>query len=1357
MRERAKAFNQSSNSSPSNANPTVGGSSNSNLGAGRFGKRPLKSAGGAASGLVSSQGAAGLASGSGSGSGSARSMNSSWESRIKKDNPTSSSSNSSSNPTFMTNGNGSGSSSKQNGNVNGFSKVKGLGLDLEATPIKGLESESYSSDQEEEEEGPTVPVKPYPPRLTLTKGISNFDSKKGSSPGSVSPFSNEKTKGGFILSPLRTGFELQEEDDLPPSSSASNSITSISPAKPKNSPTIRRGRSNERNENGKISPLNPPPPPAEEPPSISTSNFDSSTPNSPESSFSKRRTAYRSGFTDGETDGEGYADEVEIATASVSTVRRVGVSQNGQPSSSATIGEGKSSSSGRLGVGNAASKGPPFSRTSDANSTSISGTPLKSCNQVPVPQLLASSPSGSSRPLEPIPSSTSLNTMDEDSFHPRSKSREAPLSALDSDEEEEGMKAVSRYSSARKNKSKMTNRSNFAEQEDYNRPNPASPNETYETSTDGSTVLASIFDDSDGGDSSPIETIGPSSRDSLLRQLAAEQARVDVNTFKYSVLSSDELEEAQTELMQLERRAKDVRHKLVVRTRIRDAAVKLRRAHRRTPSQSASGGTETRDRRNPSISTAGGYDFPPSPALPSPGLPPTPTSASIGRNRSATFTSTSVGKAEVDAEASALAASENVDKVAEELLSISERTSHLRKIVTEHQAAILAFRVDSLENERRLEMNRKSRVDGNDLKNKFREREKSLMDQINQTRKELSEVRNLERNRKQEVNEIRTQLQNTLNLRKQDQDDNLELRNALDLASRNRASEGEKQGLIEVENALKDAQQRLVEAQDSERKAIMERNSLEKRSSEAESSRNHLNQESSTSLTKLRNDLRNCETTLEVTTNQLREAEIKHRDLERSFQKEKKLFEERALLFHEFERNLNQTEETLKGEEKRLAEMLGKVDGREEMDDLLSMIKSGGNANKKDKDRLAGQGIEDLLRNVSEHIQDLGEELKRLEGSNERRGRPSYDDDEDDERGSRTIRRDFKVRKTRSQSRGASSIDDRDRDLSSITATSSRERQLVADLEKARKEAADSAAEREQEFLSQINQAKEEAEVKEKASAKALEDSKPEIEKLKLQKAKPQEDETSKLKLNNKVSSSPFKSNSNRDFKDIQKIDQLEKMVEKLKREAAASTSGDVSREKVGGVDRSFGSEDESQVSASSQDLLEARKILKEISSILPATEMLSRFNNPADLSTSSSISSFGFPSMDASRRPPAQVDSHLSALALVLQPGSSKALPSIPSSSDLHFSSSSSTTSFTSLSDVKPSELDINALPERLRATLAAARSAALMAKDADANVARVGKDTAEAVMEKEMLRARQDEEHQKLIERTQKRVKGL
>lgn len=292
------------------------------------------------------------------------------------------------------------------------------------------------------------------------------------------------------------------------------------------------------------------------------------------------------------------------------------------------------------------------------------------------------------------------------------------------------------------------------------------------------------------------------------------------------------------------------------------------------------------------------------------------------------------------------------------------------------------------------------------------------MDQINQTRKELSEVRNLERNRKQEVNEIRTQLQNTLNLRKQDQDDNLELRNALDLASRNRASEGEKQGLIEVENALKDAQQRLVEAQDSERKAIMERNSLEKRSSEAESSRNHLNQESSTSLTKLRNDLRNCETTLEVTTNQLREAEIKHRDLERSFQKEKKLFEERALLFHEFERNLNQTEETLKGEEKRLAEMLGKVDGREEMDDLLSMIKSGGNANKKDKDRLAGQGIEDLLRNVSEHIQDLGEELKRLEGSNERRGRPSYDDDEDDERGSRTIRRDFKVRKTRSQSRG---------------------------------------------------------------------------------------------------------------------------------------------------------------------------------------------------------------------------------------------------------------------------------------------------------------------------------------------------
>lgn len=1369
IRERAKAFQaSSSNSSNSGGGGAVASSSsrsqsngmngNSNgSGGGRFAKRPFNTTSNSNPNpeeTIKSR------------------VGNDWQSRIKDNGTTSKSSTNSRfdpNPTTSrnrTDGSTSNPSSRNPLIINGKAKIinnKSYGLGLEISPpIAGLESESdtetsdsergHQEEEEEEEEGPppSVPVKPYPPRLTLTsnsfKGSSKFNLGSGDS--------SKNGSGGSLLSPLRTGFELQEDDnindqDQPSTSKSSFSNGSTSP--------IKSSSSN----NGKSSTTKIP----RRPPSPEIS--------SPESSFSKRRTAYRSGNTDGgTTDGEGYADEVEIATASVNTVRRVGVGSGPTTSSSSTSN---------------ISSTTPNKLKKFTSSTSPSNQ-----HQI-LPKILASSPSGSYRPLEPIPSSTSLSNLGDDSFPPPNSSpsstRKISSSAQDSDEDEgiNQSKTVSRFTS-NKSKSRSSNSrkvsSSISSPMDQNRDENFTSskdsyptNQTYDTSTDGSTttttVLASIFDESDNNDeedSSPRETLMiPSSRNSLLRQLAAEQARVEVNTFQYQILSSNELEEYQNELKQLERRSKDVRHKLIVRTRIRDAAVKLRRAHRRTPSQSAANGSSVdrdpssssnfRERRNPSISTSGGKSIedalpqiPPSPAystingLPSPGFGPPPGTPSLGRNRSATFTN--VGQAEVEAEASATAASANVDAVAEELLSISERTSELRKKVVEHQAAILAFRVDSLEKERLQESKLKSnKISGStsELKNKFKEREKTLIDQINQDRNQLNKIKETERNRREEINELKFRLEDALKERKLDEVRNRKLREELEESQRNGSGKIDDEEFKTVEEALNRSRLELKTSKDNERNVSRQKDDLERKVSELERilegerrSGQDSRHETSRNLTQLQQDLESHKSQLDSSRKQVSESERKFKELETSHSKDQKLFQERAQLFFAFERNLNDTEERLKEEEKILAQMLGKVDGREEMDDLLSMIKSGGNSSIK-KDRLAGQGIQDLLRNVSEHISDLGQELNRLGGLNEkRRTRPSYDEEEEDDvsdddqdlNRNRSIRNQFK-------------------DSESTKVDS----QLILELEKSKKQLEDSAREREDRLKLEIENLKKESQNKEKENLKALQESKDQLEKLKVEAEKSKKEAAEKSKATN-TSSSPFKTpsplRSGRDFKDIARITELEKEVEKLKLTNKISSKSSTTSISAG----TTSSRGISQDNEASEELLEARKVLKELSLMLPPSETLTKINH--QVSSSSSTSS---PS------PPSILDSQLSALALVLQPGGSKALPSLPSNnSEMDYGSSSnnttaisssSSTSFTTTSQNHESEYE--SLPERLRVTLMTARSAALLARDVDANNQRMGKDTAEVVMERETLRAQQEEEHQKLIDRTQTRVKGL
>lgn len=106
------------------------------------------------------------------------------------------------------------------------------------------------------------------------------------------------------------------------------------------------------------------------------------------------------------------------------------------------------------------------------------------------------------------------------------------------------------------------------------------------------------------------------------------------------------------------------------------------------------------------------------------------------------------------------------------------------------------------------------------------------------------------------------------------------------------------------------------------------------------------------------------------------EAEVKLRELELAVAAERRIMAERDELFHAFERRLESAEQRLQEQDKRCARMLGKLEGREEMDDLLERIKAGA-AGVAKKEKTAGQDIAGLLSSLETHIGDLELELSR--------------------------------------------------------------------------------------------------------------------------------------------------------------------------------------------------------------------------------------------------------------------------------------------------------------------------------------------------------------------------------------------
>ncbi len=145
-------------------------------------------------------------------------------------------------------------------------------------------------------------------------------------------------------------------------------------------------------------------------------------------------------------------------------------------------------------------------------------------------------------------------------------------------------------------------------------------------------------------------------RDEMLRRLLAEQARVDSEN--YATMTLEEVELSKQEIARLDKRVAEVKKKLSVETRIRDAALLLRRSHRRN--NSISQAAQGQDQLQPGGET---------------------------------------GEAALKISRDVDTANAKVELVNQQLFSLTEKAGALRRALLQHHAAVLAQRLDQIEEE----------------------------------------------------------------------------------------------------------------------------------------------------------------------------------------------------------------------------------------------------------------------------------------------------------------------------------------------------------------------------------------------------------------------------------------------------------------------------------------------------------------------------------------------------------------------------------------------------------------------------------------------------------------------------------
>lgn len=436
----------------------------------------------------------------------------------------------------------------------------------------------------------------------------------------------------------------------------------------------------------------------------------------------------------------------------------------------------------------------------------------------------------------------------------------------------------------------------------------------------------------------------------FLTQLLASIAHVDAQVYE-PLRSIEEVEQCKAEVKRLERKIVDLTHKLKVEMRVRDAADKVRRALSSTSSSSSSSKAAKsiyHARSMSSVSTASNVTHANAPG-----------SASIAPP--ASFEE--IQKAELDV----VQARRKVDDVSKMLLEHKDQANVARRRLLQHEAKVLALRVTSLEEEV---------VDLGRALSERNSRDEETEEEDASTSSVMGSGGAARTGAKKVGHNLAVEEVEALRLKLQRAEESL----AHERREREKEVEGWRKkhddGLAKQRSEWTDKVK--VERQEGERKR---QRALEAASRE-------------------RQELEEQMATMDA---QIKNATAKMEEAGVSLATERAVMRDHQQLVEAFERKLIKTESKLRHEDERCAKMLGKTEGREEMDDLLAQIKAGyGNAPKKGDRGAAGKDIDSLLDSLALHISDMADEMAKGGGVFRQRRRimrqeEGYFYDEEDE------------------------------------------------------------------------------------------------------------------------------------------------------------------------------------------------------------------------------------------------------------------------------------------------------------------------------------------------------------------------
>ncbi|PWN24996.1 hypothetical protein BDZ90DRAFT_234602 [Jaminaea rosea] len=459
----------------------------------------------------------------------------------------------------------------------------------------------------------------------------------------------------------------------------------------------------------------------------------------------------------------------------------------------------------------------------------------------------------------------------------------------------------------------------------------------------------------------------PRSTAYLLNSLLSSQASIEItSSFTQPPFASvEDYEFAKRELKRLQDRLSDKKSRLRTLKRVRGAVGKLAKAS--SPSRSTSINGINTPLGTLSELPASSSDLSVASTAARSRKPTLTSSHQHSRNLSnvTSFSTTTESLGPGGSSAAFESAAEQVDRIVDEVMVLQDKIDTLKTRMREHVARVLLERCEALESGGH---EPEQQQQGDEEATSGASRAELEEATSGASRAELEEVRQRHEETQRTLAELQMsheQAQSTLSQAQ------------LSLSERDSA-------LAASKRANADLQARLDELERNGRASSARQAKLEADLASSQSQHESL----SSTLSSLRSehdalrgkhdtvtrDFEAARATQGDSSSQAAAAQARYEELELAVSAERKIMAERDALFHAFEARLERAEGTLREQDRRCAALLGKSEGREELDDFLAKIRGGG---AKAKEKTAGQDIDALLSSLGQHVEDLADELAR--------------------------------------------------------------------------------------------------------------------------------------------------------------------------------------------------------------------------------------------------------------------------------------------------------------------------------------------------------------------------------------------